>query len=457
MVISNTPSAAEANHVMNISLEVDKDRLSLMHQKITEPPTLLSNVAAKSTCCIFRVPQSLIEIHGKAYQPHIVSIGPYYRGEPQFTMIEQHKWRYLGSLLSRTKTTKGLGLEDYLRAIAKVELQARDCYSETIYLSSEEFVEMMVLDSCFIVELFRKAAKTKLCRFEPDDPLVTMGWIVPFLYRDFLRLENQIPFFVLERLFELSKLPDEDQASDTTLPLLALQFFNNALHRREEVIEKHRNLQGKHLLDLVRSSFVPAEYQDPQMVHTETHIIHCLSKLRRSGIKLRRSGADSFLVVKFRRGVIEMPTIAIDELMASFLLNCVAYEQCHRSCSKHFTTFTTLLNSLVNTSRDVEYLCDQNIVENSFGNDAELAHFINSLGKEVPFDINMCYLSKLFNDVHDYYKNSWHVTLAGFKYTYFDTPWSFLSAFAALILLIFTLAQTLYAVLAYYRDRNPGN
>ncbi|KAF3441707.1 hypothetical protein FNV43_RR15622 [Rhamnella rubrinervis] len=448
MEISNTSSSGEANYVMNM-WEVDKDRLYLMHQKITEPPRLLSNFASKSSCCIFRVPRSLIEINGEAYKPHIVSIGPYYRGEPQFTMIEEHKWRYLGSLLLRTKS-KGLELEDYLKAIAEVEIQARECYSETIHLSSHEFIEMMVLDGCFIVELFRKASK--LYRFEPDDPLVTMAWIVPFFYRDFIGLENQMPFFVLERLFQLSKL---DLESDTTLPLLALQFFNRAMRREDEVIEKHRNLQGKHLLDLVRSSFIPPEYEDRQMMNTKTHIIHCVSKLRRAGIKLKPGKGDSFLVVKFRHGVIEMPTITIDDFMSSILLNCVAYEQCHRSCTNHFTTFTTLLDCLVNTWRDVEYLCDQNIIENSFGDDAELARFINNLGKDVAFDIDMCYLSKLFNDVHDYYKNNWHVAWAGFKYTYFDTPWSFISAFAAFVLLIFTLAQTLYTFLGYYKDRNP--
>ncbi|KAJ9181430.1 hypothetical protein P3X46_009562 [Hevea brasiliensis] len=419
-----------------------------MHQKISNPPTLLTKSAAKSSCCIFRVPQSFIEINGKSYQPHIVSIGPYHHGKPPFRMIEEHKWRYLGSLLSRIEI-KGLHLEDLLKAVEALEMAARECYSETIQFDTDEFVEMMVVDGCFIVELFRKVGD--VVQVEPDDPIFTMQWITTFFYRDFLRLENQIPFFILECLFDLSRMPGEE--SGPSLSTLALNFFNHALQRPEGAIARHGNLNGRHLLDLVRSSYIDfGQTQPPKCDHTPSHIIHCVSKLRHSGIKLTQGKEDSFLVVKFRRGIIEMPTITIDDAMSSFLLNCVAYEQCHNGSSKHFTTYATLLDCLVNTYKDVEYLCDNNIIENYFGTDAEVARFINNLGKEVPFDIDMSYLVELFRDVHQYYKNSWHVQWAGFKHTYFDTPWSFISALAALILLILTVAQTFYTIYGTYRN-----
>ncbi|GMY25134.1 UPF0481 protein At3g47200-like [Fagus crenata] len=433
----------EIGHV--VSIDVNKDHLDMMHAKISQTPRLLSKAAGKTTCCIFKAPNSLIEINGKSYQPQIVSIGPYHRGEPHLQMIEEHKWRYLGSLLTRTQTI-GITLEDYLKSIHPVEIEARECYSETIHLSHDEFLEMMVVDGCFILELFRKVDSN---RIEPDDPLFTMAWISPFFYRDFLRLENQIPFFILERLFEVTKLPEE--VSGPSLSLLALRFFKDAVQRRDDIIESQFDLKGLHLLDLVRLSFIPPENELPQSGNTPTHIIHCVSKLRRSGIKLNPSNADSFLVVKFHHGVIEMPTITIDDFSTSFLLNCVAFEQCYNSRSKHLTTYATLLDCLVNTSKDVEYLCDRNIFDNHFGTEAEVARFINNLGKDVAFDFDMCCLSKLFNDVHDYYRNSWHVNWAGFKYTYFDTPWSFISALAALVLLLLTVAQTFYTIYSYVK------
>ncbi|XP_059462747.1 UPF0481 protein At3g47200-like [Corylus avellana] len=400
---SNSVDQEACNHVVTI-WEVDKERLAQMEKRISETtPQLLSIAAGRSSCCIFRVPQSLININGKSYQPRIVSIGPYHRGQPNLQMMEEHKWCYLRSLLSRTKEAKGITLEDYLKSIHPLEKVGRECYSETIHLGTDEFLEMMVLDGCFMIELFRKVDNTEL--FEPEDPLVTMSWILPFFYRDFLRLENQIPFFVLERLFEISKTPDEE--SGPSLSLLAMRFFNNIMQRPDQVIERCHNLKGLHLLDLVRSSFIPHDEESPQQdVNAPSHIIHCVSKLLRSGIKLNPGKAERFLV----------------------------------------TTYATLLDCLVNTAKDVEYLCDRNIVENYLGTEAEVARFINNLGKDVAFDINVCYLSKLFNDVHEYHGNSWHVQYASFQYTYFKTPWSFISAVAAFVLLVLAFLQTFYTI-----------
>jgi hypothetical protein len=366
-------------------------------------------------------------------------------------MMEEHKWRYFRSLLSRTKEAKGITLEDYLKSIHSLEKDARESYSETIHLGTDEFLKMMVLDGCFLLELFLKVENPNL--FDPEDPFVTMSWILTFFYKDFLRIENQIPFFIIERLFETSKSPDEE--SGPSLSLLAMRFFNNMMQRPDLVIETFHDLKGLHLLDLVRLSFIPKGEKSPppHTVNTPTHIIHCVSKLRRAGIELNQGKEDSFLAVKFRHGVIEMPSITIEDFMSSFLLNCVAFEQCHNSCSKHVTTYTTFLDCLVNTAKDVEYLCDSNIIENYFGNDAELARFINNLGKDVAFDLNRCYLSKLFNDVSEYYRNSRHVQWASFKYTYFDTPWSFISAMAAFVLLVLSFLQTFYTIKAYVKSK----
>ncbi|KAJ6288315.1 hypothetical protein OIU76_024327 [Salix suchowensis] len=420
---SSSAEDEDANHVEE-TWEVKKDRLSLMQRKISDPPRLLKKAAANSSCCIFKVPQRFIDINGKSYQPHIVSVGPYHHGEPHLRMIEEHKWVYLGGLLSRTQDS-GLDLEILLKAIQPLEMKARECYSQIIHLDTCEFVDMMVLDGVFIIELFRKVGD--VVRFEVDDPIVTTAWIMPFFYRDLLRLENQIPF-----LLWISSI-------------MGYKALDN-------IIARNDNRKAKHLLDLVRSSFIDSEQGQPLHVDPSTPTIESISKLRRAGIKLRQGNpADSFLVVKFKNGVLEMPTITIDDNMSSFLLNCVAFEQCHSGSSMHFTTYATFLDCLINNFKDVEYLCDCNIIENYFGTDSEVASLINDSGKEVAFDIGRCYLSELFSDVHRYYKNTRHLQWASFKYTYFRTPWSFVSALAALIILILTVAQTFYTIYGTYR------
>ncbi|CAL0310400.1 unnamed protein product [Lupinus luteus] len=189
--------------------------------------------------CLTRVPKLLSNANGIAhYEPEIVSIGPYHIGKKHLDMIKEHKWYYLRCLISRTD---GLNIEHLFQAITSLELQARECYSETINLQTHDFVEMLILDGCFLIELFRKDEGLVLS--EENDPLFSMLWILPIFCRDFLKLENQIPFFVLERLFELSKLPEEN------LTKSALDFFNKSLPLPQNLVLD--GLVGMHLLDLL--------------------------------------------------------------------------------------------------------------------------------------------------------------------------------------------------------------
>ncbi|KAL8239292.1 hypothetical protein R6Q59_015859 [Mikania micrantha] len=423
--------------------EIKKDRLKAMQHKLSDTPKLLTVAAGQTTCSIFKVPQTLINTNGKSYEPNIVSVGPLHHGQPHLAMIEEHKWRFLRQLLSRTRAN-GIALEELLKAVQPLESKARQCYSRTISYSADEFIEMMVLDGCFIIELFRKI--DEVVEVDDSDPLLTMPWILSFFLRDLIRLENQIPFFVLERLFELTKTPDSPK-----LVTLALNIFNLATQRPEKVIERYTNLKPKHLLDLLRSSFIPPDLEPSTKPDNRPppHIIRNISKLKRSGIKLKPRKAESFLMVNFKRGVIHMPMITIDDFMCAFLLNAVAFEQCHNGCSKIFTTYVTLLDCLINTSRDVGLLSDWNIIENYLGTEAEVATFFNNMGRDVSFDINVCYLARLFDNVNRHHRSGWHVQWASLKYTYFNTPWSFISALAASVLLVLTVAQTVYTILSY--------
>ncbi|CAN1201026.1 UPF0481 protein At3g47200 [Linum perenne] len=444
--MSNNPAAAADHHIINIPTAPTSDRLRRLHKRMSQPPKLLKPTAGHTSCCIFRAPPTFVELNGKSYQPHVVSIGPYHHGEPQLAMIEEHKWRYLGSMLARIEPR--VGLQSLLDSVSVLESDIRACYSEAIEMESDEFVELMVVDGCFLIELFRKVAG--IVPFEDHDPILSMSWVMANLCRDFIGLENQIPFFVLEALFRLTHSQTKEGNANTppsqsqsqsfgvvNITTLALNFFNNlSMLRPIEIIEKYKDLESKHLLDLIRSSYTQFEVPSPR--NRPTHIIQCISRLHMAGIKLKRVESASLLEVKFQRGVLEMPTMTIDEFMSSFLVNVVAYEQCHVGCHvKHFTTYAALLDSLVKSSNDVEYLSDMNIFENYLGTDDDVAGFLNNLGKEVAFDIDTCYLATVFNDVHLYYMNSWHVQWSAFKFTYFK---------AAFLLLVLTVLQTFFTI-----------
>ncbi|KAI8012102.1 UPF0481 protein [Camellia lanceoleosa] len=88
----------------------------------------------------------------KAYEPLMVAISPYHRGKAKLKQMEERKLWYLEQLLNREKNKS---VNEYIMAIKELEERARNCYAETMRLESDEFVEMMLLDSFFKIELFR--------------------------------------------------------------------------------------------------------------------------------------------------------------------------------------------------------------------------------------------------------------------------------------------------------------
>ncbi|KAG6692933.1 hypothetical protein I3842_10G138800 [Carya illinoinensis] len=390
---------------------------------------------------IYSVPKTLGEINDwKWFEPRVVSIGHYH--------YEQR--------------TADKSEEELMQNIRPLEDEARDYYSEAIEsqfefeseseseLGNDLFLKMLILDGCFILELFQilgKSRQTKsvLC----DHPLSSMAWAIPHLYGDLLLLGNQIPFFVLEKLLETTKRHDDQDP----LSLVALRFFNKVMRRKEkELIKMSNDLNDSlHLLDMVRKSFIHDLYKQPfQPKSPETvPVIYCVTKLIKAGIKIKPRKADSFLAVEFNNGVIEMPKITLDYFMQSFLVNCMAFEQFHNESSKHITVYAYFLDCIVTTAKDVDYLHERDIINSYVGKNSEVVQFINKLGMEIDVETDKFYLYNLFEKVNRRYKDKWKV----YWHWYFKMPWSFISALAAVVMLVLTFLQTSYTIYAYVNPK----
>ena len=90
-----------------------------------------------------------------------------------------------------------------------------------------------------------------------DALLLRTLWIWKFVSCDLLKLENQIPFFVLTRLFDLVKAPGDGGAN---LVKLAFKLFSDIHPSNSEnfPVLPEANLVH-HLLHLFHSTFVPSE------------------------------------------------------------------------------------------------------------------------------------------------------------------------------------------------------
>ncbi|KAJ6366825.1 hypothetical protein OIU77_003246 [Salix suchowensis] len=452
-----------------------------------------------SKLSIYRVPHYLREVDNKAYVPQVISLGPYHRGKEHLRKMDKHKWRWLNHVMQRPNQN----IELYLYTAREMEAKARSCYEGPINLSSNEFVEMMVLDGCFMLELFRS--------YPRNDPVFAS---MDFIKGDMIMLENQLPLFVLDRFLRL-QLNNSYQKG--LLAQLALEFFDpltpTPMTEREgtyiaasfdplsvledplSVLEdlhcldvfrksllrpgpKPRSVQGGlHCLDVFRKSLLrlwskPRSvlgglhclhvfrksllrlWTKPQSVQGDHQSIPCVTELREAGIKFRKQKTDRFWDVKFKKGILRVPTLLIDDGTKSLFLNLIALEQCHTDCGNEITSFVVFMDNLINSPEDVAYLHYCGIIDHGLGSDADVANLFNQLCQQVVININDSYLSQLFKDVNRYYNNKWHTWRASLKHKYFSNPWAIISLVAAVVLLLLTFTQTFFGVYAYYRPRS---
>ncbi|KAK1588315.1 hypothetical protein Q3G72_021996 [Acer saccharum] len=427
---------------------------------------------------IYKVPQHLREgdYDHKAYVPQIVSLGPYHHGRKRLRQMDRHKWRSLYVVLKRTNQD----IKVYIDSMRELEEKARACYEGPICLSSNEFVEMMVLDGCFVLELFQGAALGFMKLGYPrNDPVFAMRGSMHSIQRDMMMLENQLPLFILDQLLGL-EFGDPDEKG--LVSKLALRFFDPLSPTDEPLTKFDQNKLekttfdplsdqgGLHCLDVFRTSLLrsgpqaqpmPPRIWIKRLSHTNRvadkrrqQLIHCVTELREAGIKFKKRKTDRFWDIKFENGILMIPRLFIHDGTKSLFLNLIAFEQSHLDCSNGITSYVIFMDNLINSPEDVGYLHYCGIIEHWLGSDAEVADLFNRLCQEVVFDINNSYLSRLSEDVNQYYNHRWNAWRASLRHNYFNNPWAIISFVAAVVLLLLTLAQTFYGVYGYYR---PGS
>lgn len=145
---------------------------------------------------IYKVPKPLRNVNPKAYSPQVISIGPlhHYRTRNDPTIMEKK-----GSYVLNFLTVAKLNWKEMIEKVIDWEGRARKYYVETIEMERDEFVQLLIFDGCFVVmyiigsmvEEFRDLDTTFLWRFSNG------------IFKDLLMLENQLPFFLLQSLYDL--------------------------------------------------------------------------------------------------------------------------------------------------------------------------------------------------------------------------------------------------------------
>ncbi|RDY03334.1 UPF0481 protein, partial [Mucuna pruriens] len=396
--------------------------------------------------CIYRVPQSLRETNPKAYTPSIVCIGPLHRAggvgkeDNIFESMEDLKLQYLKGFLNRTP----LGIGDFVSTLQNLEERIRSCYAEPITYNSDDFLEMILIDACFIIELFMRRHTFE--NWVEKDPLLQKPWMRYKIYHDLILLENQLPFFVLEELYNSTGMNQE-------FPFLQIiyNYLKIGSYGTKCPIER-----PKHLTDLLRTSIISSSqfhFGKPRERY-KIEQLYSASQLLEAGLKFQFSPNKNILDLTYSsdRGLLTMPILTIDDYSEIQFRNIVAFEQCHFPDTSIISEYLWILDYLINTEKDVNILVDNKIIVNHLGDANAVATMVNSLGLNLLMPTsNSKEFSDLCDSLNKFYEKPLNKYKAIFMRDYFNTPWKIASTIAAIVLLLLTLIQTICSIISLFR------
>ncbi|ONI34346.1 hypothetical protein PRUPE_1G476600 [Prunus persica] len=367
-----------------------------IENQATSMENQLTNFRALSPACsIYRVPERLRNVKQKAYTPQVVSIGPLHHGSKNLEAMEDHKLRYL----------------------KEREVELRHYYEDTKKFNIAAFVNIILVDAAFVIELLLRNKSEEKFQEEklPDDNawIFKKPWVLQNILPDMLMLENQLPFFILEDLYNLTGA----QTGEPSIIELSYRFFQQAL--------RLENLENS---PAFRKSFMPPDPKKPVQFVDFIRTLHLpdptlkenvglqstpgMTKLHQAGVKFNVESSKNLFDIQFLKNTLEIPKIEIHDYTELTLRNLIAFEQCH--C-------------------DVELLVDNGIVVNTLGDNSKVSIMINQ---------GNYYFGDLAGKLNEYCEKTTNIWKANLRQKYFNTPW------AAIILLILTAIQTVCSIIS---------
>nr|CAB3491695.1 unnamed protein product [Digitaria exilis] len=413
--------------------------------------------------CIYRVPACIKHHNPKAYKPQVVSLGPFHHGDSELLPMEDHKRRALRHLLRRS----GRRLEAFRAAVQDAGEQLEDAYQDLGVEWSggggrERFLEMLVVDGCFLLELMMVAGAGEDegrssggggGGYAPNDPVFSrhgMLYMVPFIRRDMLMLENQLPLLshdeinrMVLRFVSPSSRPPPASASELGLHPLAI-YHGSLVHGQPYRVSGRRDVPDTGGAEIIR----PA---------TELH---------EAGIKFKKSWTDSLRDVRFfrRGGVLSVPAMSVDDSTEYALLNAMAFERLHAGgvaagAGNDVAAYVFFMGKLLDSARDVALLGSMGIVQNAAGSDEAVAKLFERMSKDMVLDPSETELDAVHRQVNAYCRRRrpWRMCGggSGARQSRPDaclrTPWVL---FAIIVLLVVVIVQTIYIVLQFYELRH---
>ncbi|KAK2405837.1 UPF0481 protein [Trifolium repens] len=462
-------------------------------------------------CSIYKVPPNLRKVKQEAYTPQLISIGPIHLGKQELQPMQQHKKRYFHFFFERlSQFNQQSTIKNYKTYLENKEQKIRNCYAEKFpNISNEKFVETILLDAVFIMELLLRNSswksdkskheheyvESKSFRWKhSDDYILTQAWLSKSITRDLILLENQIPFFVLTNLYDTVVPEDDKKPEHENFLDLALEYFafydtqKSSLRETKLVLDKNQTkkyffvsgilgdgnsvskkknsdksmsnnnrLQGpKHFTDLIRFFYLPSNLGTSGCSHNFPRTV---TKLMDSGVSFEKVVERRLLDITFEKkpflsyflclgcfpsfsclnhfkARLRIPQLKVDHTTECVLRNLIALEQCQYQEQPYICNYVSLVDSLIHTQVDVDFLVEKEVIVHEMGSDKEVAMLVNGLCKHVVVN-STCYYD-IINELNKHYQNIWNRTMAALWLVYFRDAWRASSTLVGIAFLVYT-------------------
>nr|XP_018675955.1 PREDICTED: UPF0481 protein At3g47200-like [Musa acuminata subsp. malaccensis] len=292
-------------------------------------------------------------------------------GEEECSDTEEHKHRALLHFLKKAKKP----FHEFMAATEAEFERLQEAYQslDERWKDKEPFLRLMILDGCFMLEIMRVATqKSSDHGYAYDDPVFSgsgIHHIVPYIKRDMMMIENQLPLLVLDQLV-LVEGGEVRRRADAKI--LGVEFHGEpgaappppwrAPQRPAETLQAEE--QG---------------YQDAE----DDTIIRSAVELHEAGIRFKTSESDSLLDIWFDNGVLSLPKLTVDDNTKYMFLNLMAFEGLHARAGNDVTSFVCFMDHIIDSAKDINLLHYKGIILNAVGSDEAAAELFNRLTMDV--------------------------------------------------------------------------
>ncbi|KAJ0833933.1 hypothetical protein HanRHA438_Chr16g0738111 [Helianthus annuus] len=208
----------------------------------------------KNIVCVFTVPKVLQATDPKCYIPQQVALGPFHHLLPDVHNMQRNK----EAAARRTRKYMNDTFENIVKKMKEDhEAEIRACYHTFLSMYGDTLVWMMVVDTAYLLDFLQVYLDKKEGVNTKD---VTKDLSHMAILRDVVKVENQIPLFLLRKMLAYIKtgeLKNSDDV-DNMLKTMLKELYRDLTAFVGEELRDHVPIEKcVHLLDFLYHMTVP--------------------------------------------------------------------------------------------------------------------------------------------------------------------------------------------------------